>query len=273
MIERRKHPRQQVERTVEIIPLGANWRPQRDLTVIGRCLNVGAEGMRLELDRDQSQSCEFNELLVAVPGEHQQLGYLGLKVAYRSGHGHTILGGHDDHIGGGVFDAGVVVPRYDMQAGKYVMPWPEELLRAWCNIGVLESFLLDRVDVCPRCEGIPTFRQGCRRCGSGRTQPRRLIHHYACAYVGGEDEFHRGQDGQLMCPKCRTQKLVVGTDFEYFTVQTCSDCHWEESELTPVAHCTACDYRFNAADAHSVDLLGYRRHVDRVHPLDLLAIS
>jgi len=269
MIEQRKHPRFSIQQPVEVTPLSSDGIPQHNRPVRGQCLNVAVTGMRLEVD--QKIQDPWNEVLIRILRNSQNSEFIGLRVIHQTNtrHGHHVFGGCLDNVGNGLFDAAAVLPKFDPQTKRITPPWPENLLHAWCKIGVLTSIHLDRVTLCPRCGGLPTFRQGCRRCGSGRTESRQLIHHYGCAHVAPSNMFNTKEAKGLMCPKCRACNLVAGSDFEYFTVEHCIDCVWEESELVPIGHCLACDYRFNAHEAQQQNVTGYKHHVDRLRPMDL----
>ena len=139
----------------------------------------------------------------------------------------------------------------------------EELLAA-VEQGLLMPQLLDRVMVCPRCESLPSFRQGCPCCGSGRVEQESLIHHFACAHVGSVADFESAVG--LSCPKCRARHLTVGADFEYQSGPLrCLDCQWRPADLEIVGHCLRCNFRFPAHQALTKDLVAY--HVRRMAPL------
>lgn len=143
----------------------------------------------------------------------------------------------------------------------------EEMLRRWVDLGVLEPFLADRPLLCPRCRALPTYRRGCKHCGSIHLANRRLIHHFPCAYVGFAEDYDH--DGEIICPKCRVRNLVVGADFEYLQGPFhCTDCGWTDTELETVGYCPACHWRFTLQQAQQEELIGY--HVNRLDPLALL---
>ena len=159
---------------------------------------------------------------------------------------------------------GFITPIFDPQTLKFSYGVSATLLRAWASDGTLQKVLLDRVQVCPKCLCVPTFRFGCSACGSGCVTNDRMIHHFACAHVGPAGDFDEG--GELVCPKCRARRLVVGADFEHLTgPYHCLDCDWSDVELEHVAHCLGCSFRFPADQAVFEDLVGYY-----VHRLDLL---
>jgi hypothetical protein len=160
-----------------------------------------------------------------------------------------------------------LTPTVDPRSLTFRLGFPEEALNQWAALGVLRSTALDRVAVCPRCHGLPTFRRGCPHCGSARLGHERLLHHFACAHVGRVADFE-GRD-ELVCPKCRTRRLIVGSDYEYQTgPHCCQDCGWTHDELEHVAQCLRCGLRFPGYQAHELELRGYC--ADR---LDLLAFA
>ncbi len=162
----------------------------------------------------------------------------------------------------------LLAPVFEPQRMQYHSPLPESSLRGWVNAGILVPQPLDRVLVCPRCEALPTFRNACRACKSGRIHRERLIHHFACAYVDRIEAFDQG--GVIVCPKCLRRNLVVGADFDYQQGPViCSDCHWSDNEPLSVGHCLRCGFRFSAEQAKEKQLVGY--DVQRLDVLALLA--
>jgi len=159
-------------------------------------------------------------------------------------------------------DNGFLTPVFDPMTLKYHYGLPSSMLRAWQDDGTLNKVLIDRVQVCPKCGALPSFRFGCAACGSGCVTNDRLIHHYACAHVAPIDDFE--QNDRLVCPKCRVKDLIVGADFEYLTgPYRCLDCNWSAAELEHVAHCLACQYRYPASESVIEDLVAYhsRRNI------------
>lgn len=151
---------------------------------------------------------------------------------------------------------GYLTPVFDPQSLRFNYGIPSPLLRGWQENGTLQKVLLDRVQVCPKCRALPSFRFGCASCGSGCVTNERLIHHFACAHVGRVEEFEKN-DG-LECPKCLTRQILVGADYEYLTgPYRCLDCGWSAAELEHVAHCLACQHRFPASESVIEDLVAY----------------
>lgn len=156
-------------------------------------------------------------------------------------------------------------PTFDARSMRYRELAGGARARAWAALGVLREVELDRVLVCPRCQALPTFRRGCRRCGSACLEDQRLIHHFPCAHVAPVEDFRLGE--RLVCPKCAARPLIVNADFEYLEgPSTCGACGAREGRTELVGHCFGCEQRFLARVAASVVLRGF--DVDRLVPLD-----
>ena len=163
-----------------------------------------------------------------------------------------------------------LTPFFDPQSFAFRTKLPPAVLDQWVALGVMQPRVLDRVLVCPSCNSLPTFRHGCRACGSIDVVSHRLIHHFACAHVDHVASFEH--DTEMTCPKCRVRKLVVGADFEFLDGPfRCRDCNWSDTELAAIARCVACGHEFAANEAAQKELIGY--HVERLEPLDLIAAN
>lgn len=163
---------------------------------------------------------------------------------------------------------GRLLPVLDPLTLRFTHGVPDEFLDTQAAEGRIRRELLDRVQVCPKCHCLPTFRLGCQCCGSGRVDNEVLIHHYACAHVGTVAEFDRGD--ALVCPKCLAKQLVVGADHEWlYGPYLCQDCDWSSQELEMVGHCLVCSHRFPSSQAHTLELIEYHAH--RLDALGYLA--
>lgn len=159
------------------------------------------------------------------------------------------------------------VPRLDLETFRYDLPFSDAVYESWCQAGIFEREVLDRVLTCPKCAAVATFRFACRQCGSGRLEHTTLMHHFACAFVAPADDFDDGE--QLVCPNCRTRHLVAGTDFEYMPGDhACRPCGWTDRDLVQTGHCLNCDRRFPAHQAIEQELVGYD-----AQRLDVLALT
>ncbi|MBC7815691.1 MAG: hypothetical protein IAG10_02200 [Planctomycetaceae bacterium] len=152
---------------------------------------------------------------------------------------------------------GIKPPALDLSQLKFVPTMTVPQVEAARQRGALSEVLLDRIWVCPQCRALPSFRPACPCCGSGGVERDRMLHHFACAFVGSTGEFQVSDEG-LACPKCCTQRLMVGTDCEYLDGPwRCSDCDWSTAELEIVGHCLKCGFRFPAQQAVLEDLVGH----------------
>lgn len=159
-------------------------------------------------------------------------------------------------------------PRVDPRTLSFVYGWSEEVLNKWSRLGVLRQYLVDRVLLCDRCGSIPSWRNGCHVCGSGRIHRDRLVHHFACAHVDRACDFETA-DG-LQCPKCRTSSLIVGSDYEFIDGPVeCYDCGARGGQPTMAAMCHRCHHRFSMDEADERQLHAY--HVERLDPLTFYA--
>lgn len=166
---------------------------------------------------------------------------------------------------------GIAAPALDLTLLKFVPSLPAPQIEAARQRGELHEVLLDRIWVCPQCRAVPSFRPACPCCGSAGVERDRMMHHFACAFVGPTSEFQVNDDG-LACPKCCAQRLMVGTDCEFLDGPwRCGDCDWSPAELEIVGHCLKCGFRFPAQQAVLEDLVGH--HVDRLAPLADVAHS
>lgn len=267
--ERRSCNRYPIIRSALVIPIGPGGRPDWDRRLPAITSELSREGLDLEVDVPH---LTVQDCIVGVERRDGVLCYAGLEVRNSS-----VLSPHRLRIGGPFGGRGQEIlapasltPRFDPVSMHMTHAIATDILAAWCKVDVLRRTLLDRVQVCPRCSAVPTFRPGCRSCGSGRVIEERLIHHFSCAHVGPVATFE--QEENLACPKCRTRKLIVGADFEYQSgVVRCQDCHWSGTDAEQVGQCLRCNFRFPSSNALIQDLTAY--HVYRLDPLALISAS
>jgi hypothetical protein len=264
--ERRTEERHKVHQALVAVPVLLDGFPDREHRVGGRCLDVSNKGIGLEL---QCQT-EFptTSLVLTFPSPDGEVCSAAMEIRYMqpNGQGGLRVGGLFGGYAEQILFAENLSPAFDQHKMEFSLRLPEEMLDQWAAIGVLRPVLLDRVQLCPKCRGLPTFRRACPSCGSASTTNDQLIHHFACAHVGFVRDFEA--DGGLVCPKCRTRSLVIGSDYEYMTgPYRCLDCQWGDMELEQVAHCLRCAFRFPGHQAYEQELRGYR--ANRLDPLAL----
>lgn len=266
-VERRQHSRYLLTKPIFAIPVLPDGSPADAYIAEGFSIDVSVSGLQFEvtgIDRLPSR-----HLLVGVEGvdtvlyfatveaRHVETTDLGIRVG-----GQFATGERDlirrEHI----------EPAFNPHSRRFQMAMSVDTISKWVEFGILRATLLDRVLICPQCEAIPTFRHGCRICGSVRLHTRPLIHHFACAHVGYVSDFE--QEGSIICPKCRTRNLIVGADYEHLAgPHRCLDCDWSDTDLELVGQCLKCEFRFPMHEALEEDLIGY--HVNRLDPLALIA--
>ncbi len=256
---------QAVLKGLTVTPVAPDGGPDCVGRFTGAVLAADSRGFLLSYPGDEEPMTSSLVVTLAGPDGTRSA---GLEVeSVRSRRGGTVelvctAGGFADRL----LSPESLTPAVQRDTLRYGLAHPVELLDQWAELGVLRPVTQDRVLLCPKCRSLPSFRMACRACGSARVGNDRLIHHFACAYVGPVAEFD-GPKGTT-CPKCRTTKLVVGTDFEYQDGPfRCCECFWGDAELCLVAQCLRCSYRYAAEQCCETHVKGY--HVDR---LDLLAL-
>jgi hypothetical protein len=267
----RQGPRLTYRRPVLAIPVRPDGGPDWENRVAGHTTDIGLEGIGLEFQRNPNlQTLGLVLNLAADNGP----GCLGVDVGNTQelDEDRCHIGGQFTGFANELLKPDNLTPRLNARRWQFELAYPETILGQWAQIGILEPVLWDRVQLCPRCQGLPTFRRGCISCGSIHVNNDRLIHHFACAHVGLVAEFEAHPavaPGELVCPKCRTRQLIIGSDYEYMTgPYRCRHCQWTGTELEQVAQCLRCQLRFPVQQAYEQELKGYRAH--RLDPLALL---
>jgi hypothetical protein len=253
-------------RSAVAIPVLADLMPAWDRRTVGFTTELGKDGLRLEVEANGP----VTELawMVGVEASDGAFHYAPLLV---TGHElvstvRTVL---DATFGGPaarILNAEWLTPHLQPDTLQFRSRLEPAVLEAWAGTGVLRPVQYDRLLLCPRCLRLPTLRMGCQACGSARLAPTRMIHHFACAYVGWDQDF--ASSGTLVCPKCMAHSLVIGADYEYMPGPSrCIDCLWEGTELEHVAQCMGCGFRFRSSEAVTEEIQGYD-----AERLDLLAL-
>ena len=241
----RQTPRYAIRRPLLAIPLLVDGSPDWDHRCLGTSLDVSVEGLAVELATDS----ELPTLAAMLVLQETASGHLcvGVEVcdSTRTAACRLRLG---TRFGGFARRSSLKPENLYTLGSESRMAWifgsaiGRNFWRSGPPFGVLTPVLWDRVQVCPRCQGLPRFCRGCSSCGSGHVANDRLIHHFACAHVAPVADFEKG--GDLVCPKCRTRHMIVGSDYEYAVGPFhCGDCHWTAAELQQVAQCLRCEPR------------------------------
>jgi DNA-directed RNA polymerase subunit RPC12/RpoP len=89
---------------------------------------------------------------------------------------------------------------------------------------IVNKSFFDRLIRCPRCQGVNLRPSShCPKCGSGYVVRGRILEHFACKYIGVEEEF--AAKGKYICPRCRMELRTIGADYRSQGVlYKCHDC-------------------------------------------------
>ncbi|MGI9429404.1 MAG: hypothetical protein ACR2NM_12150 [Bythopirellula sp.] len=261
--ERRKEQRYALETAAVIIPIESDGRPGREIAAM--TVDIGPHGLLVLAEEDSSSVPDTCVVGVECPDGVYR--YTTVEWRYRRlalpaiRFGGRFLRRSDDPL-----HASRLSPKFDPQAMGFQTSMISCALQEWVARGILRPILVDRVKVCPQCEALPTFRDGCPQCGSAQTEASKVIHHFACAYVAPAEDF---EGESLTCPKCLAKKLVVGADFEYLSgPRRCLECDWNDAEPEMIGECLRCGHRFAGDEALEKEVFEY--HVDRLDPLALI---
>jgi hypothetical protein len=262
VVEKRKF---RFPKPLTFVPVRPDGSPDWSQRAVGIPLDFTADG-ELELQWDNAPELPTTALIAFLQetdGTRLVTGIDIETIVAREGIGLRITG-RVGGFGNEILNPDKLTPALDTKTMTFQLGFPEEILHQWVAVGALERVLFDKVQVCPRCQGVPTFREGCPNCGSANLENACLIHHFACAHVGLISDFE--SDGDLICPKCRVRHLIVASDFDYVKgPYRCLDCQWNNVEPEEVAQCLRCEFRFPAYQANTQELRGYRAH--RLDPL------
>ncbi|MFA7246404.1 MAG: restriction endonuclease, partial [Dehalococcoidia bacterium] len=97
------------------------------------------------------------------------------------------------------------------------------ILESLANAGILIKQPYEKFYVDP--DGlfqlVPIER--CPRCDSSNIIKGQLVEHFSCGYVGLDKDFK--QDSRYVCPKCRKDLRLIGTDYRNVGIHyRCQDC-------------------------------------------------
>lgn len=261
--DRRKHPRYPLALSAVVFPILSDGRPGREVPATTLDISHGGISVLAEASADQLPDV----CLVGVECPDGPYRYAAVEWRWRRlalpavRFGGRFLSRADDP-----FHPTQLTPRFDPGKLQYVPPMDPVVLSEWTSRGILRPRTIDRLLSCPDCRSLPTFRNGCGKCGSANTRQDKLIHHFACAVVAPVEEFEA--DG-LTCPKCQAKHLVVGADFEYLAgSHRCDECDWTGSELELIGECMKCGRRFGGNNALERDVVEY--YVPRLEPAALI---
>lgn len=260
----RKATRYEISNSVVCFPVLESHEVATDVPMAGIALDVGTGGIKVLVE--SATPYIGMEIVVGLERRNGQFHFSGgtvKSIRQGAGTGHEI-GIDFNGVLNQLLSAEQIFPVLNRDLMRLELPYPENILASLCKIGAAVSMPLDSVLACPNCRGIPTVRTGCSICLSNNVRSSRMIHHFACANVDFVERFEHGDE--LVCGKCRTRGMLIGSDYEYLDgPNTCFDCGQTNLEAIQIGHCLGCENRFAFEFAVPLEIVGYR-----VHRLDLL---
>ncbi|MHB8970791.1 MAG: TackOD1 domain-containing metal-binding protein [Pirellulaceae bacterium] len=257
-----RSPRYFVTKSAVAIPINPDFTPDETMCAEGFTIDISKTGVGFEIGRLSELPSEL--LLAGVEGDDGTFYFATVQVQHWKPQGGRL------HVG-----AKFAPPEHELLRNENLLPslrpdtqrfttgLPSETLLKWAELGILRPVLVDRIYVCPKCESMPTFRKGCRSCGSIHIASHELILHADCAYLGVVTEFDR--NGTLICPKCGTSESNRNGGFErHHGPCRCLDCNWSDSDTEVVGQCLQCRWHFPLQNASEHELIGFA--VNRLDP-------
>ena len=108
-------------------------------------------------------------------------------------------------------DSWVSYPLVEAELGadtEFALQLVDDLTR----LGYLDRRFWDKVVFCPACNSQELkLTYSCPKCGSPHILRQRMIEHKNCGYLGAESDFTK--NGSRICPKCRVELLLIGSDY------------------------------------------------------------
>jgi hypothetical protein len=241
---------------VEVIPVDPDGLPALAQRCHGTVVMLGGERVLLNLEVPP----ELPALVVGVQTDRDALQYVGIDVqtAGRLHTGQLLVEGQIGGVADELLQPKNLTPRFHFDSMTFTFGFAAPVLHRWEAAGVLQSVVIDRLLLCPRCHGLPSFRQGCGHCGSGRVN--RLP-------VEQTDTKRSLCSSPWLEPSAHSVQAPARPRFTY----RCQECRGLEVELVPVNQCLHCNHRFAIQEGYELVLRGYR--VDRLEPTAALLPS
>jgi hypothetical protein len=153
-------------------------------------------------------------------------------------------------------EMGFIYPAVE-QALKVKSKEAVAILESLAEKGILKKTFFDRLLQCPFCQSLnirPSIH--CPKCGSGEIVRGRVLEHFACKYVGMEEEFMAR--GRYICPSCKMELRTMGTDYQSQGVlRKCRDCN--EIFSVPLINwrCLKCSLHTNEDGIREMSIYSY----------------
>lgn len=144
---------------------------------------------------------------------------------------------------------------------------PVEVLDFLLVQGLLIKEYYESEILCPAC-GSSSLKDKytCVSCHSNRMETGEMIEHYSCGNVDYEVKFVK--DGKLLCPKCRKELKVIGTDYRQMgKLFRCDDCG-KASSVPRIVHVCNCGTVSTSENAQLRILYQYRINEKRTKEIE-----
>lgn len=257
-----RSPRYFITKSAVAIPINPDFTPNQTVCAEGFTVDISSTGMGFEIGSLSELPSEL--LLAGVEGDDGNLYFATVQIQHWRRIGHRMFVGvkfvNQERE---LLRPENLLPALDPKTLEFHTGLPQQTLVQWAELGILRPVLVDRVYVCPKCHVMPSFRKGCRSCGSIHIASHQLVLHADCAYLGTITEFDH--DGQLVCPKCgRPEDPDKGGFERHHGPCRCLDCNWSDSDTEVVGQCLKCGWHFPLKNAAERDLIGFA--VNRLDP-------
>jgi hypothetical protein len=244
-------PKRPVPVPVVGIPVDPDGLPVLGQRCEGTALLLGPDRVLLRL----AERPEAAALIVGVQTANGPPQYFGMDVRALgpSRDGATLVHGQVGGLADALLQPKNLTPRFHFDSMTFTFGFSPRVLHHWEEAGVLSSVVIDRLLLCPHCHGLPTFRHGCRYCGSGRVVSVAAVNGNGHPDAEAEASLliqvdEEGQPGHVVAP------IAVAHPPAYH----CQDCHRSDTQLTPIHQCLHCERRFAAQEGFEMVLRGYR---------------
>ena len=207
---RQRSPRYYVTKSAIAIPIRPDLSPDQSVRAEGFTVDISESGIGFEIGALSQLPSEL--LLAGVEGDEGLLYFATVQVRnWAPKQGTTHVGAQFVSGARDLLREENLMPCYQSDTHKFATGMPEATLRKWVDMGIFQPVLVDRIYVCPKCGSMPTFRSGCRSCGSihvaePSTDPSlRML-------LPGHDQRIRNQRIDRL-PQMRSQRPGGGTQF------------------------------------------------------------
>jgi len=132
-----------------------------------------------------------------------------------------------------------------------------EILESLAKSDVLKRKFFDKLLVCGNCGSFDLrISIHCPSCGSTNVARGRVLEHFSCGHVGLEEEFKAEE--RYVCPKCKKELRVIGTDYRSPGVlHKCRSCGELFAEPEEKWHCLSCGEYFPKGEITEMDIYSY----------------